>query len=153
MDKTGEERVLEIDGPPMAYFETPVGSQDIKRYMYRLFCWESKDIEDCIKRYEAFMRRVRRSLRGDLSLNTKHQTKGLAIVWRLRPEVRAVFDEEDNPTHCLYYRLRCRVTTIPDLLPAQWEYAESVENKTKGELMVEHDKLHLELEKHNVRQN
>lgn len=117
--------ILEIDGPPMAFFETPIGGKST-RYTYRTLHWGSKDAIDCLNHYSTVMSRIRQLL--------NNQPETATILWRRRPVLACVFGAKLKADR---YEIHCRLATIPELSDLQWEHVTLIENKTVGELLVE----------------
>ncbi len=93
-------KILEIDGPPMAWFE--VGGV---RNVYKMIAYRGYDPDSLVKVMDNIIKKIKSEL-GD----------GV-IYWRRRPEF---FNFEKLESDDLY-SICCRITTSPQLSQEFWE--------------------------------
>jgi hypothetical protein len=100
------ENVIEIDGPPRAYFEIPLGDEDrVLRIVYKAFIVVGIDAEAA----KAVGERALRHIRARVNISNYG---GCGIIWwRRHPNIH----EADG-----FFKWTCRLATSPELPDGFW---------------------------------
>lgn len=96
--------MIEIDGPPMAYFGE--GVDKIKYRSLAIVADNVKDVHKAVNALDSFLNTVK---------DTLSQVPGSIIYWRTRPSVQ--WANDDDPEK---YYVRCRLATEPTLPESAW---------------------------------
>ena len=104
--------IIELDGPPMAYFEVSAGDDSdapMVRIVYRTLRFASKSEKMAQIAMDTALEDIKEDLRTHLSMKI--------VWWRMRPEIT---HEPDHERECNVYHARCRIATTPILSNEFW---------------------------------